>query len=94
MADMSAKSTGIRHRAPSPEYFCLAPDNVLAAPAHEQMQSKRWKQEELLQLAGTGGGQVPPAPLWLASVGSRRSFSHDVQRQGAEVRGKFLLTLT
>lgn len=74
--------------------FCLAPDILLAAPVQEQIQNKKWQQEELPPRAGTGGGQAPPAALWLASMGNGHSFSHDTQRWVVKVRGKFLLTLT
>lgn len=58
--------------------FCFAPGILFVAPAQEQMQSKRWKQEELLQLAGTGGNQVPSVALWFTPVGSWHSFSHNI----------------
>lgn len=61
--------------------FCLAPVILLAAPAQEKMQSKRWKQEELLQLVGTGDSQVPPVPLWFTAVGSEHSFSHNIKAE-------------
>lgn len=36
------------------ELFHLAPEFQLAAPTQEQTPSRRWKHEELLQLAGMG----------------------------------------
>lgn len=76
--------------------FCLAPDILLAAPAQEQTQSKIWKQEELLQLAGTGDGQAPlqhpcGLPQWGVDAPSPTTSR---TRWAVEVGGKFLLTLT
>lgn len=70
-------------------------DSVCLLPLHQQMQGERWKQEELLQLAGTRGSQVPPVPLWFTSVGSGHSFSYNIMAEmDTEVREKFLLTIT